>query len=109
MQDAALYVHEGEKDAKIFHHPEGRWSRRAFKTLHHPAYCVFHLIASVALMLLAFIETPLTLFTLEGRHPTHETDKSLLSVGRTQSDGMSIIIVGCMLIYTLCELHSFND
>ena len=86
MQDAALYVNEGEKDAKIFHHPEGHWSRRAFKTLHHPAFCVFHLIASVLLMFLAFIETPLF---FEGKpRSTHQQNKILLSVGMTHSDDL---------------------
>ena len=77
QQDAALYVSEGEKDAKIFHHPTGYWSKRAFKSLHHPAYYVTHLIVSVVLMLLALVETPLY---LEGVHPSHQTNKIVLSV-----------------------------
>ena len=76
-QDAAVYVSEGEKDAKIFHHPEGYWPKRAFKTLHHPAYYVVHLSLSVCLMLLAIIESPLS---LKGIHPTHQANP-ILSVG----------------------------
>ena len=78
IQEAALYVSEGEKDAKIYHHPVGYWSKRAFKTLHHSAYYVTHLVASVLLMLLAVIETPLS---REGQHPNHQTNKAILSVG----------------------------
>ena len=57
IQDAALYVSEGEKDAKIFHHPTGYWSKKAFKILHHPVYYVAHLIFSLLLMFLAPVET----------------------------------------------------
>ena len=77
-QDAAVYVSEGEKDAKIFHHPEGYWPRRAFKTLHHPVYYVVHLSLAVCLMLLAIIESPLS---QKGIHPTHQANP-ILSVGR---------------------------
>ena len=56
-KDAALYVREGETDAKIFHHPSGYWSKKAFKILHHPVYYVTHLIVSLLLMFMAPIET----------------------------------------------------
>ena len=73
-QEAALYVSEGEKDAKIYHHPDGYWSKRAFKTLHHTLYYVTHLIASVLLMLLAIVETPMF------REGKHSNDQAILSV-----------------------------
>ena len=79
LKEAALYVSEGENDSKIFHHPEPEsWSRRAFIVLHHPAYYVVHLLLSVLLMLLAVIETPLS---LKGIHPTHQTNPTILKVG----------------------------
>lgn len=68
---------EGEKDAKIFHHPKGYWSKRAYKTLHHQVYYIIHLILSLLLMLLAIVETPLS---LKGIHPTHQENKVYLSV-----------------------------
>ena len=71
-----MYVSEGEKDAKIFHHPEGFWSKRAFKTLHYPAYYIVHLVFTVSLMLLAIIESPIS---QKGRHPTHQ-ENPILSV-----------------------------
>lgn len=57
IQEAALYVTEGEKDAKIYHHPTGYWSKKAFKILHHPVYYVIHLIVSILLMFVAAAET----------------------------------------------------
>ena len=57
-QEAALYVREGEDNAKFYHHPRGKWSKMAFKILHHPFYYICHLVVSVLLMLLAFIEDP---------------------------------------------------
>ena len=58
IQEAALYVREGEDNAKFYHHPRGKWSKMAFKILHHPFYYICHLVVSVLLMLLAFIEDP---------------------------------------------------
>ena len=56
MQEAAIYVKEGEDNEKFNHHPKGRWSKIAFKVLHHPAYYITHLIITILLMLLALSE-----------------------------------------------------
>ena len=74
MQEAAIYVREGEDNDKFFNHPEGRWSKLAFFILHHPAYYITHLLLTTLLMLLALLETP----------PAREIDasvrKAILSV-----------------------------
>ena len=51
-------MREGELNDKFFNHPTGRWSKLAYKILHHPVFHVFDLLLSVALMLLALIEKP---------------------------------------------------
>lgn len=58
LQEAAIFVREGEDNAKFFHHPKGRWSKLAFFILHHPAYYITHLALTTLLMLLALLETP---------------------------------------------------
>lgn len=58
MQEAALYVREGEDDAKFYHHPRNKWSKVAYEILHHPIYCTFHVLVCMLLLLLAFAETP---------------------------------------------------
>ena len=56
MQEAAIFIKEGEDNEKFNHHPKGRWSKLAFKILHHPAYYITHLIVTIFLMLLALAE-----------------------------------------------------
>ena len=56
MQEAAIFVQEGEDDEKFVHHPIDRYSKLAFKILHHPAYYITHLIVTILLMLLALAE-----------------------------------------------------
>ena len=58
VQEAALYVREGEDNDKFYSHPTGKWSKIAYKILHHPVFHVFDLALSVLLMLLALIEKP---------------------------------------------------
>ena len=70
MQEAAIFVREGEDNAKFFHHPKGRWSKLAFFILHHPAYYITHLMLTTLLMLLALLETP----------PSRELDDSARKV-----------------------------
>ena len=57
-QEAALYVQEGEDDAKFYQHPNSKYSKLAYDVIHHPLYHVAHLVVTVLLMLLAFAETP---------------------------------------------------
>ena len=66
LQEAAIFVREGEDNAKFFHHPKDRWSKLAFFILHHPAYYITHLILTILLMLLALLETPPTSRKLDG-------------------------------------------
>ena len=56
LQEAAIYVQEGEDNEKFVHHPRNRQSKLAFKILHHPAYYITHLIVTILLMLLALAE-----------------------------------------------------
>ena len=58
LQEAALYIREGEDNDKFYSHPTGKWSKIAYKILHHPAFHVFDLALSVLLMALALIEKP---------------------------------------------------
>lgn len=58
MQEAALYVREGEDDAKFYQHPNSKWSKIAYDTLHHFTYRILHLTICVLLLLLAFAESP---------------------------------------------------
>lgn len=58
MQEAALYVQEGEDDAKFYQHPDSRWSKIAYSTLHHYTYRILHLAICVLLLVLAFAESP---------------------------------------------------
>ena len=69
LQEAAIFVREGEDNAKFFHHPKGRWSKLAFFILHHPAYYFTHLILTTLLLLLALLETP----TSEGLNKSART------------------------------------
>jgi hypothetical protein len=57
-EEAALYIREGEDNDKFYSHPTGKWSKIAYKILHHPAFHVFDLALSVLLMALALIEKP---------------------------------------------------
>ena len=57
-QEAALLVCQGEDNAKFYHHPTGKWSKKAYKFLHHKFYHVFNLIVCVLLMLLVLGENP---------------------------------------------------
>ena len=58
VQEAALYVREGELNDKFYSHPTGRWSKLAYIILHHSVFHVFDLLLSILLMLLALIEKP---------------------------------------------------
>jgi two pore calcium channel protein 1 len=58
FEEATLYVREGELNDKFYSHPTGRWSKLAYKILHHPVFHIFDLTLSVLLMLLALIEKP---------------------------------------------------
>ena len=58
VQEAALYVREGELNDKFYSHPTGRWSKLAYIILHHSVFHVFDLLLSIFLMLLALIEKP---------------------------------------------------
>lgn len=57
-QEAALYVQEGEDDAKFYQHPSNRLSKIAYDTLHHYTYHILHLVICVLLLVLAFAESP---------------------------------------------------
>ena len=55
---AAFLMKEGEDNTPS---PiQGRWSKFAFKVLHHPAYYLTHLIVSILFVLLAVVEIPST-------------------------------------------------
>lgn len=58
IQEAALYVQEGEDDAKFYQHPNSKYSKLAYDIVHYPLYHILHLVVAVLLMLLAFAETP---------------------------------------------------
>ena len=58
LQEATLYVREGEDNDKFLSHPTGKWSKMAYKILHHPVFYVFDLLLCIMLMLLALIERP---------------------------------------------------
>lgn len=58
MQEAALYVREGEDDAKFYQHPSSWFSKIAYDTLHHFTYHILHLAICVLLLVLAFAESP---------------------------------------------------
>ena len=58
LQEAALYVCEGEDNVMFDIHPSGKWSRRAFHILRTPAYHVFNLCVCTLLLLVALVEHP---------------------------------------------------
>ncbi len=58
LQEAALYIREGEDDAKFYHHPDGVWAKRVYRILHYKLYYVLHFSVSILVLLLAFAETP---------------------------------------------------
>lgn len=68
-QEAALYVREGEDNDKFYCHPTGKWSKLAYKILHHPLFHAFDLALSVLLMLLALIEKPAVFGTTHDEQP----------------------------------------
>lgn len=75
-QEAALYVQEGEDDAKFYKHPNSYFSKLAYGALHYPAYHILHLVVAVLLLLLAMAEFP----TVGDSHITPEGKKILISV-----------------------------
>ena len=50
-------MREGEHN-RTLDYTEGRYSKMAFKILHHPVYYMTHLVLSILLVLLALVETP---------------------------------------------------
>lgn len=58
LQEAALYIHEGENNEKFASHPNGRLSKFAYHIVHSKWFYFTDFIATVLLMLLAFIEDP---------------------------------------------------
>ena len=104
MQEAAIFVKEGKDNEKFNHHPQGRWSKLAFKILHHPAYYTTHLIVTVLLILLALAENhpvegyPLPRDHQMSRHP-QLTMLMVLLVYPTN-------IMNCHTLYVSCHfLH----
>lgn len=69
FQEAALYIREGEDNDKFYCHPRGKWSKVAYKILHHPIFHIFDLVLSVLLMLLALIEKPAIFGTEDDEKP----------------------------------------
>ena len=78
VQEAAIFIKEGKDNEKFNHHPKGRWSKIAFKILHHPAYYITHLIVTILLMLLALAENYPT--PRDGRQISEQAKLSLLRV-----------------------------
>ena len=76
VQEAALYVQEGEDDAKFYQHPNSYWSKQAYGALHYPAYHILHLTVAVLLLLLAMAEFP----AVGGNELNSTDEKILLSV-----------------------------
>ena len=58
VQDAALYVREGEDNEKFASHPNGWFSKKAYHIVHNPLFYTIDFIATVLLLLLALIEDP---------------------------------------------------
>ena len=58
LQEAALFVQEGEANDNFLSHLTGKWSKWAYKILRHPVFYVFDLLLCIMLMLLALIERP---------------------------------------------------
>ena len=58
IQEAAIYIHEGEDNDKFVYHPVGKWSKLAYTILHNPIFYIIDLLVSILLMLLALIEKP---------------------------------------------------
>ena len=58
LQEAAIYVREGEDNDKFHEHPSGKRSKLAYSILHHPLYHVCSLLACTGLLLLTLFEQP---------------------------------------------------
>ena len=86
MQEAAIFIKEGEDNEKFNHHPKGRWSKLAFKILHHPAYYITHLIVTVLLMLLALAEN----------YPTPRDGEQI------SGEAMRAILIVCISFRLVC-------
>lgn len=72
-------MQEGESDAKFYHHPGNKWSKKAFDILHHHLYYFVHFAVSILLMLLVFAEEP----AVGGAHLNHEDRRILTSVSKS--------------------------
>ena len=61
LQNAALIALEGERHEKLSYHPAGPFRRSqllAYKIHHNPIFYTLDLLAALALMALAIVETP---------------------------------------------------
>ena len=102
VQESALYIREGEDDAKFYHHPKYKWATKAYVILHYQAYYMIHFIICILLLLLAFAETP----SVGQRELDEKEKKTLVSV--------SIVITDWYLIrchskfYKLMALAMYN-
>ncbi len=95
LQEAALYAREGEDNAKFYQHPNSKWSKFAYDTLHHFSYHILHLVISILLMALAFAESPAV-----GQEHLTPTDKKILV-------SVSCIIWPLLLLLLSFRVHAF--
>ena len=58
LQNAAIYLLEGESNDNFAGHPQGWWSSAAFDVVHNEVYQYIQLAVSLLLMGLAIIEHP---------------------------------------------------
>lgn len=73
LQEAAAFVTEGLEHIKFSDHPTEKIASFVYDVVHSTAYRVYHLVVTVALLLLALFEFP-TVFLGENSYPTYQSD-----------------------------------
>ena len=97
LQEAAIYVQEGEDNEKFVHHPTNRQSKVAFKILHHPAYYITHLIVTILLMLLALAENYPT--PRDGSQISDQAQKAIFLVLNCTKSILLIVLINSLFLH----------
>ena len=73
LQEAAAFITEGLENIKFSDHPTEKISSFVYDIVHSTAYRIYHLVVTVALLLLALFEFP-TVFLGENSYSTYQSD-----------------------------------
>lgn len=70
LQEAAIYVKEGEDNDKFYSHPNDKRSKLAYAILHYHGYNVVCLLVCVGLLFLTLFEEPAAIDTQQWQNET---------------------------------------